>query len=94
MAYFYQNFIDICFNLFKNPNEISDKRLNRFTGLSLFCSLLVSVLVMGTYKVYDSGLYEVRDIFFADGAVSDNMQLSEFMYNRAMNYVQFKGNES
>ncbi len=31
---------------------------------------------MGTYKVYDLGLYEVRDIFYADGAVSDNMQLS------------------
>jgi hypothetical protein len=38
------------------------------------------------------GLYEVRDIFFADGAVSDNMQLTEFMYNRAMNFKQFKDN--
>ena len=76
LAYFYQNFIDICFNLFENPHEISDKRLSRFTGLSLFSSVLVSLLMLGTYKMYDLGLYEVKDIFFADGAVSDNMQLS------------------
>jgi len=40
--------------------------------------------------LFDLGLYEIKDIFFADGAVSDNMQLTEFMYNRAMNFKQYK----
>jgi hypothetical protein len=37
---------------------------------------MISLLAIGTYKVFDLGLYEIRDIFFADGAVSDNMQLT------------------
>ena len=90
VSYFYQKFIETCFDLFKNPNAISDTRLNLFTFSSLFISTLLSCLVVTTYLLYDFGLYEIKDIFFADGAVSDNMQLSQFLYNRAMNIVQFK----
>ncbi len=93
LSYFYHNFIDICFSLFKNPEEISDKRLKRFTYASVIISLLISVLIVVTYMLFDLGLYEVRDIFFADGAVSDNMQLTEFMYNRAMNFKQYKNDK-
>jgi hypothetical protein len=90
VSYFYQKFIETCFDLFKNQNAISDTRLNLFTGFSFFISTLLSCLVVLTYVLFDLGLYEIKDIFFADGAVSDNMQLSEFLYNRAMNLVQFK----
>ena len=56
--------------------NISDKRLNVFTVTLILLSLLLSALVFGAYSIFNMGLYEVRDIFFADGAVSDNMQLS------------------
>lgn len=54
-------------------------------------AIILSYLVVVTHFLFDLGLYEIKDIFFADGAVSDNMQLTEFMYNRAMNYKQYKG---
>ncbi len=90
VSYFFLKFIEICFNLFKNPNYVIDKRLNHFTFASIFMSIALSALILGTYILFDLGLYEIKDIFFADGAVSDNMQLTEFMYNRAMNFKQFK----
>jgi hypothetical protein len=92
LSYFYMKFIETCLTLFKQPSAIVDKRLNTFTFVSLIVAWCLSSLVIGTYIFFDLGLYEVKDIFFADGAVSDNMQLSEFMYNRAMNFKQFKDN--
>lgn len=76
VSYFYQKFIETCFDLFKNPNAISDIRLNFFTFSSIFISTLLSLLIIFTYVLFDLGFYEIKDIFFADGAVSDNMQLS------------------
>jgi hypothetical protein len=92
VSYFYLNFVDICFNLFKRPSTVVDKRLNTFTVGSFIVALCLSLLVAGSYVFFNLGLYEIKDIFFADGAVSDNMQLTLFMYNRAMNFKQFKDN--
>lgn len=92
VSFFYYKFIQICFNLFKNPDSIVDRRLNTFTVGSLIVGICFSTLVISTYVLFNLGLYEVKDIFFADGAVSDNMQLTEFMYNRAINFRQFKDN--
>jgi hypothetical protein len=78
--------------LFKNPSAIVDRRLNTFTFSSLVIACFLSLLIIAAYIVFSLGLYEVKDIFFADGAVSDNMQLTLFMYNRAMNFKQFKDN--
>ena len=90
VSYFYFKFVEACFNLFKNPSLIVDRRLTKFTFGSLIVAWCLSFLIIGTYVVFNMGLYEVKDIFFADGAVSDNMQLNEFMYNRAMNFKQFR----
>jgi hypothetical protein len=92
VSYFYLNFVDICFNLFKRPSTVVDKRLNTFTVGSIIVALCLSLLVAGSYVFFNLGLFEIKDIFFADGAVSDNMQLTLFMYNRAMNFKQFKDN--
>jgi hypothetical protein len=35
-----------------------------------------------------SGFDEMKDIFFGDGACSDNMQLSMFIFNRAINIYE------
>lgn len=76
VSYFYQKFIETCFDLFKNPDAISDHRLNMFTISSFICSSMLSCLAILCYFLFNLGLYEVKDIFFADGAVSDNMQLT------------------
>lgn len=89
ISYFYLKFVDTCFELFKKPSAIVDRRLNTFTVGSLIVAWCLSLLAIGTYVFFSLGLYEIRDIFFADGAVSDNMQLTLFMYNRAMNFKQF-----
>ena len=92
ISYFYLKFVDTCFTLFKQPSAIVDKRLSTFTFASLIVAWCLSLLVVGAYIFFSLGLYEIKDIFFADGAVSDNMQLTLFMYNRAMNFKQFKDN--
>jgi len=53
-----------------------DARLKSFTVISFIFCLMLCIVVILAYFLFDLGLYEVRDIFFADGAVSDNMQLS------------------
>lgn len=90
ISYFFFKFIETCFNLFKNPGSVNDQRLRFFTVASIITACLLSGLVVTTYILFNLGLYEIKDIFFADGAVSDNMQLTEFMYNRGMNFKQFK----
>lgn len=68
--------MESCFRFFKQPEKIFDKRLNTYTFSSMLFTFLLSALVLTAFIFFKLGLLEVKDIFFADGAVSDNMQLT------------------
>lgn len=52
----------------------------------LFVLVMISVNVY-KYVMNSKGFKEMQEVFFADGACSDNLQLSMFTFNRAMTTV-------
>ena len=66
-------------------NKIYDLRI-----VIIVCSIIglsgagISVCSLKLYMNYN-GFDEMQTLFFGDGACSDNMQLSMFVYNRALN---------
>lgn len=60
-------------------------------GIVLVC---VCALISCSVKIYANYLTfgELRDIFFGDGACSDNLQLSMFVYSHALNIYNLSNN--
>lgn len=55
--------------------DISYPQLKLTTIILFIVTLLLSAIVVTQVKLYSSGLLSYNEVVFADGAVSDNMQL-------------------
>ena len=59
----------------------------------IFILTIVSILLVTQVVLYSYGLYSFNEVVFADGAVSDNMQLLEFLYNKVTMFYQYCGSD-
>ena len=77
-------------NIFYNYKEADSRDVRILTAIMLGCSaaMIVFLAVMLSYN--QRGLVEIKELFFADGACSDNMQLLEFMFNKGMNLKEYE----
>ena len=68
----------------------SASKLAKIATLLVFLSsmTLLSIL-LAQYFIGNKGLSSYMDIIFADAAVSDNMQLLEMFYGKAIQFYQY-----
>ena len=78
-------------NVFCDENEVSSRSINLLKTIMLICSISMIVFLAFMLEYNQRGLQEIMELFFADGACSDNMQLLEFMYNKGMNLKEYAG---
>ncbi len=62
--------------IFRFPERIHDFRLNKYSFLFIILTIAIIFVAFASYVIYDKLLNEIQSIFFADGAVSDIMQLT------------------
>ena len=77
------------FHLFLATNEIKSRKINLTTYFILFFAFLIIGQAIAIHYYYLVGLNSVYEVCFADGAVSDNMQLFEFLYGNTLLMKQF-----
>ena len=62
-----------------------DRKIDRIVAFVIVLSIIGIFGCAGKLFINNKAFAEVGGIFFADGACSDNLQLSMFTYNRALN---------
>jgi hypothetical protein len=72
---------------YMNPNP--SRAVKIITGLMISCSLLMIILLLVEYLIGKDGMQSFMKIIFADAAVSDNMQLLEMFYGKAIQFYQY-----
>ena len=78
-------------SIFFNEEEAQSQEVKAVAIAMIVCSMLMIALLAVTLDYSQRGLTEVKELFFADGACSDNMQLLEFLYNKGMNLKEYAG---
>ena len=77
--------------IFYNYKEAESRDVKILMAIMLMCSVAMIVFLAVMLSYNQSGLVEIKELFFADGACSDNMQLLEFMFNKGMNLKEYEG---
>lgn len=71
--------------IFFHPSRVQSRPLTTLLALMVVCSISMVLFLSVVLYYTQKGMTEIQELFFADGACSDNMQLLEFMYNKGMN---------
>jgi hypothetical protein len=74
---------------FLHPRASKMARIS--TTLVVISSLLLIGILLSQFLMGKYGLSSYMDIIFADAAVSDNMQLLEMFYGKAIQFYQYFG---
>lgn len=79
-----ENNIDKIEDIFYEKYKLHDQRVSKIIlAIVMFCVL--GVIGSSTkISINFSGFKQMQEILFADGACSDNLQLSMFIYNKAL----------
>lgn len=85
--YSFKNIMRIVRETFLRPK--SSLRLKVATVLVLFSGTILVGILLSQYFIGIDGLDSYMDVIFADAAVSDNMQLLEMFYNKAILFYQY-----
>ena len=78
-------------NIFYHHKEVEGLDIKILAAIMLMCSVAMIAFLAVMLEYNQRGLVEIKELFFADGACSDNMQLLEFMFNKGMNLKEYEG---
>ena len=70
--------------IFYAKSQIKDLRSIKIVITLITLCLTGILLDIGKIYLNEKGFQEMQELFFADGACSDNLQISMFIYNNAL----------
>lgn len=69
----------------------TSKMAKAILAVMVVVCLVLVILLLAEYMIGKGGMDDFMEVIFADAAVSDNMQLLEMFYGKAVQYFQYFG---